>query len=102
MKFACDFVPDIVVLKDGEEIHKITSVQSYEETEDRVIVKFVENIDDIKKGFTCDFKLIYNVVDQNEQEKEEMQEDVKDLVLVYKNKYWDIERVPGFEYIFFK
>ncbi|MFS0657505.1 hypothetical protein AB1L07_02605 [Niallia alba] len=73
MKFPCDFVPDIVVLKDGEEIHKITSVQSYGETEDRVTVKFVENIEDIKKGFTCDFKLAYNVVDRNEQEKEEVQ-----------------------------
>ncbi len=102
MKFKDNSVPDVTVISNGEFQFEIKTMQELVEGEDRVILKCAEHIDDFKRGYTCDLVCNYEIVDRNRENKELRVEDIRDLVLVYVNKYWSIERFTEYEYVFYK
>lgn len=103
MKIIKNYLPDIEVNPYSTNSFAIRSMQYFDEQDDRVIIKCAEYVDVFKRGFVCDLKLTYDVIDYPDYENvEEVNELVRDLVLVYVNKYMTIESVPEFEYIFYK
>jgi hypothetical protein len=103
MKFIQDSVPDVTVVPlDETPILQIKSMQYLDEKEDKVIVQCAEYVEELKRGFTCDLIYEYSIGNENRENKEKRFDDIKDLVLVYINKGWDVEGLPVFEYIFFK
>lgn len=95
-------VPDIQVLKDDKELFKITSVQYFDEDDDRVILKCAEDVPEFKRGFTCDFNCIFKLANPNYKIFGERTDKVKDLVLVFINKSAGLDDVAQFEYVFYK
>lgn len=102
MKFVRDSVPDVSVVSEKKPMFAIQSMRHLDESEDKVILKCAEYVEQFKRGFVCDLITYYNAVDKNRDNKEEHSDTIKDLVLVHVNKYWNIEEIPEFEYVFFK
>ena len=101
MKFRTD-VPDIKFMKDGKLQFEVKSVQEFEELEDRVIIRFAEHVDFLKRGYVCDIECEYLIVDQNESRIDTYKETVKDLVLVYINQKYEVASIGYVEYTFYK
>ncbi|MGG3890219.1 hypothetical protein [Metabacillus fastidiosus] len=103
MEFINEQVPDVSVITDekGYEL-AIKSIQYLDEKHDRVHLRCAEHMPIFKRGFVCDLACHYTTVNQAQEEKQEYVDAIRDLVLVYINKSWDIQNRPVFEYIFFK
>lgn len=103
MKFISHSVPDVTVVSDdkGYELN-IKTMQYLDEQEDRVCLKCAEYIPIFKRGFTCNLVCHYETTNRDQKDKEKYSDVIKDLVLVYINKSWDIESIPSFEYVFYK
>lgn len=80
----------------------ITTIQYFNEDEDRVILQCAENVSIFKRGFVCDMEVIFSLVDASGNKIGERSEMVEDLVLVYINKKAGYDYVPEFEYVFYK
>lgn len=102
MKFIKDFVPNITVVNDDGYVMDIKSMRYFDETEDRVVLKCAEFVKPFKRGFTCNLVQNFSIVDSNRENEEPQTDCIKDLVLVYINKYYGIDNFPEYEYIFFK
>ena len=102
MKFIKDFVPLVKVVKGDEVLFTIESMQELDEQDDRVYVKCAEYVDILKRGLTCDLDCSYQICDKYRNVVEENNDVIRDLVLVYVNKYMTIDGYPEFEYVFFK
>lgn len=104
MRFIQDLVPQITVVPlDETPILQIKSMQYLDETEDKVILKCAEYVEELKRGFTCNLISEFNIGDWNIKENNEKRfDETKDLVLVYIKKSWDIGGMPSFEYVFYK
>lgn len=103
MKFIKTSVPDIRVIPNHDKpAFNIDSMQYLDETDDRVYLKCAEYVGEFKRGFVCDLITYYDTVNSDREDKESHSDTIRDLVLVYVNKTYDIEFRPVFEYIFFK
>ena len=96
-------VPVKVLFKSDQEQFEITSLQSFDETEDKIVITCVEYVPQFKRGFVCDlaieFKICesegFTIVDYKEYH-------YSDLVLVYTPKKYEMGSYTQFEYIFYK
>lgn len=103
MKFYKDSVPYVSVIDhEAGFVMDIKSVQEVDEYEDTVRIKCGEFVEPFKKGYVCNLVFHYEVEEVNGDEIEKKSDVVKDLVLVYINKRWDINGYPQIEYIFYK
>ncbi|MBL4951077.1 hypothetical protein JK635_02330 [Neobacillus sp. YIM B02564] len=104
MIFIQDSLPSTVTVVplNDDPMLQIKSIQYLDETEDRVILKCAEYVEELKRGFTCNLIYEFNIGDRNRENKEKRFEEIKDLVLVYINRTWDVGGIPTWEYVFFK
>jgi len=101
MNFIKD-IPSIKILKNNKYMFDITTVQKFNETEDKIILQCTEDVPEFMKGFVCDIDCHYQIVNGNYKKEYERNNIIKDLVLVYINKNAECNYIPKFEYIFFK
>ena len=98
MKFIKD-VPNILVNNDFE----ITTVQYFDEDEDRIILRFSEYAPQFLRGYVCDMTFSFSLIDGDTMKTDERYcSHAKDLVLVHIRKTADIDGLPQFEYVFYK
>lgn len=105
MKFIQDQLPyvTIVTYDNTNPSFKIDSMQSFNETPEKVILKCAEYVDEFKRGFTCDMQLEFILGNwDNKENNEQCKEYIEDLVLVHINKCFELPRVPQYEYVFYK
>jgi hypothetical protein len=95
-------MPNIKILKDNKYMFDITTVQKFDEKEDKIILQCAEDIPEFMRGFVCDMDCRFQIVNENCENKYERNSINKDLVLVYINKDLQYNYMPSFEYIFFK
>lgn len=97
-------VPNIILIKDNEYIRNINTVIRFDEDEDRVILQCAENIKEFQRGLVCDLECAFFICNSTGTIKADdvRNELIKDLVLVYINKSTDMDRLPQFEYVFYK
>jgi hypothetical protein len=103
MKFIKN-VPNLKISQNNQYIFEIKTVQKFDEDEDRVILKCAEEILEFKRGFVCDMNCIYTIIETDDDFKTigERVDIIKDLILVYINKYSQYDELTEFEYIFYK
>lgn len=103
MKTFYDNVPDVTVVTQEKDYQFIIkSTQYLNEDDDRVYLKCVEHVPMFKRGLVCDLIIHYATTDLNEENREEHSDLIRDVVLVYINKEWDLEGMPQFEYVSYK
>lgn len=98
-------VPDITVVSREDENLSFTieTVQYYDENESRIILRCAEYIPHFKRGFTCDFQLTIDIINENSDSLENKYKDkIEDLVLVYVNRCVDNASMWQYEYVFYK
>lgn len=95
-------MPNIKILKNNIYMFDITTVQKFDEKEDKIILQCAEDVPEFMRGFVCDMDCHFQVVNQFGENKYERNNINKDLVLVYVNKNIEYNYMPSFEYVFFK
>ncbi len=102
MKFNKDTIVDVKVIKSDERLYEIKTMQRLTENERRVTLRCAEHVDLFKRGFTCDLDCHYEISDFNMENEEHRSYLIKDLVLVYINKSYDVNSYPVIDYVFYK
>lgn len=102
MKFIKSLLPDIDVKINNRIEHRIKSMQHLDEQDDRVYLKCAEYVPILKRGLVCDLDCNYIVKGHSNDDIDSIKETIRDLVLVYVNKYWTTDGIPEFEYVFYK
>lgn len=95
-------VPNITFIKDGQEQFKVETVQYLDEQEDKVVLRFAEHVEQLKRGYACDLKCDFQLLDREGKIVGSTSDTIKDLVLVYINKNYECTSMPYIEYVFFK
>jgi hypothetical protein len=101
MEFIGDRVPNVRVTSSNCDF-VIKSMQYLDEDEQTVTLKCAEYINVFKRGFVCDLGLQYSIVNGNEELLGDSLYPIKDLILVYVNKEFELDSFPAYRYIFFK
>ena len=92
-------VPNILVNNTFE----ITTVQYFDEDEDRVILRIAEYVPQFIKGYVCDMVFSFSLADKATCDiNGQYCSHANDLVLVTIRKSVSIDELPQFEYIFYK
>lgn len=92
------YVPDLEINEEFD----IKTVQKFIEDDHTVIVRCAEYIPQFIRGFVCDMKCEYCLVDEKGRDQEPFIEYLSDLVLVYIHKSCDMGSIPAFDYVFYK
>lgn len=96
-------VPVKVLVKSNQEQFEITSLQSFDETEDKVTIMCVEYVPQFKRGFVCDLAIEFKICESEDfKTVDHSQYYFSDLVLVYIPKKAETGSFTQFEYIFYK
>ncbi len=94
-------VSSIVVDDDFE----IKAIYQFVEEDNKVIISSQEFIDEFKRGFICDMKLKFQVLDVEKNVDEEykyLATYLDDLLLIRINKYNSVDGIALFDYVFLK
>jgi len=94
--------PNIKIFQNDKYILEINTVQKFDENEDKVILKCAEEISEFKRGFVCDMNYSHTVENIDSKVISERIDIMKELVLVYINKYSQYGYTTEFEYVFYK
>lgn len=96
-------VPIRTVIKSNQEQFEITALQSFDETENKVVITCAEYVPQFKRGFVCDLNVDFKICESENFTTIDYREyHYSDLVLVYILKKVEMNSVPQFEYIFYK
>lgn len=94
-------VSSIVVNDDFE----VDVIYRFVEDEDKVVIATQEFIDEFKRGFICDMKVKFEVLNVEGNVSEEykyMVTYLDDLLLARINKYSSVDGITLFDYVFLK
>jgi hypothetical protein len=81
----------------------IETMQTYEETEDKIIITCVEYVPQFKRGFVCNMSIEFDVYDTEKNGFTNLADyDSSNLVLVYIHKKAEAQNFTEFEYVFYK
>jgi len=96
-------VPNIRVINSKYDC-QIDYVQSFDEDEDRLILRCAEYMQCFERGFICDMDCRFDIYDTELGKiTGESKYVVKDLLLVHIRKRTDVDSyIPQFEYVFYK
>ena len=95
-------VPIIKIMNNTQDF-TITSLQKFDEDEDRIIIRCAEYVSNFVRGFVCDMACNFIIVEENGIDKGVKQTIlIPDLVLVHIRKEVICGDVPQFEYVFYK
>jgi len=82
---------------------KITTVQYFNEVEDKVIIRCAEYVPQFEKGYVCDMVLKFQLVNEKGIKTDlPYYSHSNDLVLVHIRKRVGVGEIPEFEYVFYK
>lgn len=96
-------VPVKALFKSGQEQFEITSLQSFDETEDKIVITCVEYVPQFKRGLVCDLAIEFKICESEGFATVDYSEYYfSDLVLVYIPKKAEMGSFTQFEYIFYK
>jgi len=94
-------VSSIVVNDDFE----VDVIYRFVEDEDKIVIATQEFIDEFKRGFICDMKVKFEVLNVEGNVSEEykyMATYLDDLLLARINKYSSVDGITLFDYVFLK
>jgi len=95
--------PTKVVVESSQGQFEIGTLQSFDETEDRVIIACAEYIPQFNRGFVCDLDIEFKIYESADSTVTDYKKyHYSDLVLVYIPKKADMESVTQLKYIFYK
>jgi hypothetical protein len=96
-------IPTVISVKSSQNIFEINTIQSFEETEDKVIISCAEFVPQFIKGFVCDLDIKFRIRETDDFEIIDYTEShCYNLVLVYIPKNAEAGSYTQFEYIFYK
>ncbi len=91
-----------IVVNDDFEVDVI---YQFAEDDDRVIISTQKFVDEFERGFICDMKVkfeILNVEGSADEEYKYMETYLDDLLLIRINKYSSVDGIALFDYVFLK